>query len=88
MKKRQFGDRLHLLLTSFPGGSDDKESVCNAGDLGLIPGSGRSPWIRDCLPTPVFLPGEYRQRSLVDYSPWGLKGSETTEQLTLSLSVT
>ena len=27
----------------FPGGSDGKESACNAGDLGLIPGSGRSP---------------------------------------------
>ena len=27
----------------FPAGSDGKESVCNAGDLGLIPGSGRSP---------------------------------------------
>ena len=26
-----------------PGGSDDKESACNAGDLGSIPGSGRSP---------------------------------------------
>ena len=26
-----------------PGGSDSKESACNAGDLGLIPGSGRSP---------------------------------------------
>ena len=26
----------------FPGGSDGKESVCKAGDLGLIPGSGRS----------------------------------------------
>ena len=25
------------------GGSDGKESACNAGDLGLIPGSGRSP---------------------------------------------
>ena len=24
-------------------GSDDKESACNGGDLGLIPGSGRSP---------------------------------------------
>ena len=30
-------------ITSFPGGSDGKESTCNAGDLGLIPGSGRSP---------------------------------------------
>ena len=27
----------------FPGGSDDKESVCNAGDPGSIPGSRRSP---------------------------------------------
>ena len=27
----------------FPGGSDDKESACNEGDLGSIPGSGRSP---------------------------------------------
>ena len=26
----------------FPGGSDGKESACNAGDLGLIPGLGRS----------------------------------------------
>ena len=27
-----------LKLTVFPGGSDGKESACNAGDLGLIPG--------------------------------------------------
>ena len=27
----------------FPGGSDGKESACSAGDLGSIPGSGRSP---------------------------------------------
>ena len=26
----------------FPGGSDSKEYACNAGDPGLIPGSGRS----------------------------------------------
>ena len=31
------------LYKGFPGGSDDKESACNAGDLGSIPGSGRSP---------------------------------------------
>jgi len=28
---------------SFPGGSDSKESTCNAGDPDLIPGLGRSP---------------------------------------------
>ena len=32
-----------LGLGGFPGGSDGKESACNAGDPGLIPGSGRSP---------------------------------------------
>ena len=31
-----------------PHGSDSKESVCNAGDLGLIPGSGRSPGEGNC----------------------------------------
>ena len=30
-------------IWGFPGGLDDKESACNAGDQGLIPGSGRSP---------------------------------------------
>ena len=30
-------------LLGFPGGSDSKASACNAGDLGLIPGLGRSP---------------------------------------------
>ena len=31
------------MLRVFPGGSDGKESASNAGDLGLIPGIGRSP---------------------------------------------
>ena len=30
-------------MKGFPGGSDGTESACNAGDPGLIPGSGRSP---------------------------------------------
>ena len=30
-------------MWGFPGGSDGKASACNAGDLGLIPGLGRSP---------------------------------------------
>ena len=30
-------------MSGFPGGSDSKESACNAGDLGSIPGLGRSP---------------------------------------------
>ena len=36
------GDFL-LFLPLFPGGSDGKESACNAGDQGLIPGLGISP---------------------------------------------
>ena len=32
-----------LTIYGFPGGSDGKESACNAGDLGSIPGLGRSP---------------------------------------------
>ena len=36
-------ERSALVARGFPGGSDRKESVCNAGDLGLILGSGRSP---------------------------------------------
>ena len=34
----------------FPGGSDGKESACNAGDLGSILGSGRSPREGNCNP--------------------------------------
>ena len=37
-------DRLPTpVFMDFPDGSDGKESACNAGDLGSIPGSGRSP---------------------------------------------
>ena len=66
----------------FPCGSAGKESACNAGDLGLIPGLGRFPWRRERLPIPVFWPGELHRL----YSPWGRKESDTTEWLSLSLS--
>jgi len=43
--------------------------MCNAEDLGSIPGSEITPWRKECLPTSVFLPGKpHGQRSLVDYS--------------------
>ena len=48
----------------FPSGSDGKKSVCNVRDMGTKPWLGRFPWRRECLPTPVFLPGElHGQRS-------------------------
>ena len=66
-----------LPLLGFPGSPDSKESICNAGDPGLIPRLGRT-W----QPTPVFLPGEScRRRSLAGYSPWGCKEWDTTERL-------
>ena len=47
--------KMRTLGFSFPGSSAGKESAFNARDLGSIPGSGRFPWRRDRLPTPVFL---------------------------------
>ena len=50
------------------------DSPCNAGDLSLIPGLGWSPWRREWLPTPTFLPGEFHgQRGLIGYTPWGCR---------------
>ena len=43
---------IHLGFRGSPGG---KESTCNAGDSGSIPGSGIFPWRRDRLPISVFL---------------------------------
>ena len=67
--------------TGFPGGLDGKDSTCSAGDLGLIPGLGRSPGgghgnslQYSCLENP------HGQRSLAGYSPWGHKESDTTER--------
>ena len=40
----------HVFTMGFPGGSDSKESSCSAGDLGSIPGSGRSPEERKGYP--------------------------------------
>ena len=43
---------------------------------------------KEMQPTPVFLPGElHGQRNLAGYSPRGHKESDTTEELTLSLSL-
>ena len=36
-------DRIFDDIKGFPAGSDSRESACNAGDLGSIPGSERSP---------------------------------------------
>ena len=57
-----------------------KKSACNVGDLGLVPGLGRSlggrhgnPFQYSCLKNP------HGPRSLTAYSPWGCKKSDMTE---------
>ena len=54
----------------------------NAGDPGSIPGLGRSPGEGNNYPPPVFWPGEFHGLC----SPWGRKGSDTTERLSFSPS--
>ena len=68
------------MLFGFPGGSGGKESACNVGDPGSIPGSGRSPreWndnpFQDsCLGNPM------DRGAWESYSPWGHKESDTTD---------
>ena len=70
------------VFQGFPSSSDGKESACNAGDLGLIPGLGRfpggghgNPLQYSCLENP------HGQRSLAGYSSWGHKEPDTTERL-------
>ena len=75
MRKRD-SNFLCFPSVGFHGGSAGKESTCNAGDLGSIPGS-EDPWRRERLPTPVFWPGEFHG---------GGKESDKTEQPSPSLS--
>jgi len=66
----------------FPCGSVGKESTCNVGDLGSIPGLGRSPGEGKGYPL------QYSGlENSMDYSPWGRKESDTSEWLSLSLSL-
>ena len=67
LRESAFGISLGL---GFPGGSDGKESVFIVGDLGLIPGSGRSPGERSGNPLQYScLENSHGWRSLTGYSP-------------------
>ena len=73
----------------FPGSSDGKESTCNVGDLGSIPGLGRSPGGgHDNSLQYSCLENLRGPRSPVDYGPWGCKESNTAEQLNTVDSIT
>ena len=61
----------------FPGGSGRKESACNVGDLGSIPGLGRSSGGGHGNPLQYsWLENPHGQRTLVGYSPLGHKESD------------
>ena len=67
----------------FPGGASGKEPTCQFKRhkrRGFNPCIGKILWRRKWQSTPVLLPGKtHGQRSLVDYSPCGLKESYMTE---------
>ena len=71
----------------FPGSSAGKESTCNAGDLGSVPGSGRYPGGGHGNPLQYScLENSHGQRSLAGNSPWGCKESDMTEHSTADKS--
>ena len=62
-----------------PGGSAVKDPHASAGDTGSLPGLGRSPREGDGTPLQYSCLGNsHGQRSLVGYSLWGHKDSDTT----------
>ena len=75
----------------FPGGTSGKEPACQCRRLkrpSFNPWVRKTPWRRKWQPTPVFLSGEsHGQRSLVGYSPWHSKESDTTEKLSIHILV-
>ena len=74
-----------LKALGFPGGSDGKESTCNAGDLGSFPGLGRSP--REGNGNPLQYSGleNFMDRGVWQATIHGVAEWETTEGLSLSL---
>ena len=76
---------MHQTSEGFPGGSDGKESACNARDLGSVPGLGRSPGAGHGNPLQYSgLENPHAQRSLVGCSPWSHKDSDTTVRLSVA----
>ena len=69
-----------LVVNKLPANARETQAM-RGQSLGL-----EDPLKRAWQPTPVFLPGEpHGLRSLVGYSPWGRKQSDTTEQLKIKM---
>ena len=69
----------------FPGGSDGKESTRNAGDLGSIPGLGRSPGEGNGYPLQYSCLEDSIDRGAWQATVCGVTKRDTTEQLSLSI---
>ena len=67
---------LDHFIWSFPGGSDGKESACKAGDLGSVPGLGRSPGGGHGSPLQYSCLENPHGRGVWQACPWGRMGSQ------------
>ena len=75
-----------IIYSGFPGDTAVKNPPPNKGDLEaqFDPWVTKIPWRGKWQPTLVFLPGEsYKQRGVVDYSPWGCKESDMSQWLSM-----
>ena len=63
------GKTTHSSILGLPRGSAGKESACNAGDLGSIPGLGRSPGKENGNPLQYSCLENFMERNLAGYSP-------------------
>ena len=75
---------INTFTLGFPGGSDGKESDCNAGDLGSIPESGRSPGVGNSNPLQYSCLENSMNRKAW-WGAWSRKESDMTERLTFPL---
>ena len=69
------------MYMGFPGGSAVKNApvMQETQEMQFDPWDWKISWRRAWQPTPVFLPGEFHERSLAGYSPWGHKELDTTK---------
>ena len=70
------------IILVFPGGADGKESACNVGDPGSIPGSGRSPGGGNGNPLQCSCLENPMDRGAWRVTFHGIAESDMTEQLT------
>ena len=68
-----------IYISDFPGGSDGEESACNAGDTGIIHGSGRSPGKGNSNPLQY-----YCLENSMDRETWWVTVNRVTKELDMT----